>query len=49
MAPAANAKRFIDRRRVECMFKMHCMDAVGRDGTPAEKAEVPGWWVSLKP
>lgn len=49
LAPAANAKRFTDRTRVEYMFRMNCMDVVGRDCTTGEKADVLAWLVSLKP
>jgi mono/diheme cytochrome c family protein len=49
LAPAANAKRFTDRNRVEYMFRMNCLDVVGRECTPAEKADVLSWLMSLKP
>ncbi len=48
-APAANPKRFTDRKRVENMFRMNCQDVVGRECTAAEKADVLGWLESLKP
>jgi hypothetical protein len=49
LAPTANPKRFTDRKRVEYMFRMNCLDVVGRECTAAEKADVLGWLVSLKP
>ncbi|MBL8340589.1 MAG: DUF1924 domain-containing protein [Rubrivivax sp.] len=49
LAPAANAKRFTDRKRVEYMFRMNCMDVVGRECNAGEKADVLAWLVSLKP
>ncbi|MBL8327176.1 MAG: DUF1924 domain-containing protein [Rubrivivax sp.] len=49
LAPAANAKRFTDRTRVEYMFRMNCMDVVGRECNAGEKADVLAWLVSLKP
>jgi cytochrome c peroxidase len=49
LAPAANPKRFTDRKRAEYMFRMNCLDVVGRECTAAEKADVLGWLVSLKP
>jgi len=49
LAPAANAKRFTDRTRVEYMFRMNCMDVVGRECHAGEKADVLAWLVSLKP
>ena len=49
LAPAANAKRFTDRKRVEYMFRMNCIDIVGRECTALEKADVLSWLVSLKP
>lgn len=49
LAPAANARRFTDRTRVEYMFQMNCMDVVGRQCNAGEKADVLAWLVSLKP
>jgi mono/diheme cytochrome c family protein len=49
LAPSANAKRFTDRTRVEYMFRMNCMDVVGRECNAGEKADVIAWLVSLKP
>ncbi len=49
LAPAANAVRFTDKAKVELKFKMNCRDVVGRECTPAEKADVMSWLISLKP
>jgi len=49
LAPAANAKRFTDRARVEFMFKMNCKDVVGRECTAGEKADLISWLLTLKP
>jgi mono/diheme cytochrome c family protein len=49
LAPAANAKRFTDRSRVEFMFKMNCKDVVGRECTAGEKADLLSWLLTLKP
>lgn len=49
LAPAANAARFTDKAKVDLKFKMNCRDVVGRECTPAEKADVMSWLISLKP
>jgi cytochrome c peroxidase len=49
LAPAANAKRFTDRKRVEYMFRVNCTDVVGRECTAGEKADVLAWLISLAP
>jgi len=49
MAPAANDKRFTDAAKTEKWFRRNCNDVVGRECTPAEKADVMAWLVSLKP
>ena len=49
LAPAANAKRFTDRARVEYMFKINCKDVVGRECSAQEKADLVAWLISLKP
>jgi mono/diheme cytochrome c family protein len=49
LAPAANAKRFTDRARVEFMFKMNCKDVIGRECTAGEKADLISWLLTLKP
>ena len=49
MAPAANAKRFTDAAKTEKWFRRNCNDVVGRECTPAEKANVLSWLLSLQP
>jgi len=49
MAPAANAQRFTDAAKTEKWFRRNCNDVVGRECTPAEKADVLTWLLSLKP
>jgi cytochrome c peroxidase len=49
LAPAANPKRFSDRTRVDYMFRLNCMDVVGRECTALEKADVMTWLMSLNP
>ncbi len=47
LAPAFNAERFTDPARVEKWFRRNCNDVMGRECTPAEKADVLAWLVSL--
>jgi uncharacterized membrane protein len=49
MAPASNAQRFTDAAKTEKWFRRNCNDVVGRECTPAEKADVITWLMSLKP
>jgi len=49
MAPAFNDKRFTDAAKTEKWFRRNCNDVVGRECTPAEKANVLTWLLSLKP
>lgn len=49
MAPAANDKRFTDAAKTEKWFRRNCNDVVGRECTPAEKADVVAWLLTLKP
>lgn len=48
LAPAANAERFTDAARVEKWFRRNCNDVAGRECTPAEKADVLAWLLTLK-
>jgi hypothetical protein len=48
MAPAANALRFTDAAKTEKWFRRNCNDVVGRECSPAEKADVLTWLASLK-
>lgn len=43
LAPAANAERFTDVARTEKWFRRNCKEVVGRECTPAEKADVLAW------
>jgi mono/diheme cytochrome c family protein len=49
LAPAANPDRFTDAHKVEFHFDLNCKDVVGRICTPAEKADLLAWLMSLKP
>ena len=48
LAPAFNAERFADAAKSEKWFRRNCNDVVGRECTPAEKADVLAWLLSLK-
>ena len=49
MAPAFNPQRFTDAAKTEKWFRRNCNDVVGRACTPAEKADVLAWLMTLKP
>lgn len=49
LAPAARAARFTDPAKVEKWFRRNCNDVAGRECTPAEKADVLAWLLTLKP
>ena len=49
MAVIANAERFTDAAKVEKWFRRNCNDVMGRECTPAEKADVLAWLIALKP
>lgn len=49
LAPAFNPERFTDPAKVEKWFRRNCNDVMGRECTPAEKADVLAWLMSLKP
>lgn len=49
LAPAANPERFSDEAKTEKWFRRNCRDVVGRECTPAEKADVLSWLLTLKP
>jgi mono/diheme cytochrome c family protein len=49
LAPAFNPERFTDPAKVEKWFRRNCNDVVGRECTAAEKADVLGWLLTLKP
>lgn len=48
LAPAFNAERFADAAKTEKWFRRNCNDVVGRECTPAEKADLLAWLLSLK-
>jgi mono/diheme cytochrome c family protein len=49
LAPAAHAERFTDAAKAEKWFRRNCNDVLGRECTAAEKADVLGWLITLKP
>lgn len=49
LAPAASAGRFTDPAKVEKWFRRNCNDVAARECTPAEKADVLAWLLTLKP
>ena len=49
LAPAFNAERFTDTAKTEKWFRRNCNDEAGRECTPAEKADVLSWLLTLKP
>lgn len=49
LAPAFHAERFTDSAKTEKWFRRNCNDVVGRECTPAEKADVLSWLMTLKP
>ena len=49
MAPAVNPERFTDAAKTEKWFRRNCNDVAGRECTPAEKADVLAWLLTLKP
>jgi hypothetical protein len=49
MAPAFNSDRFTDAAKTEKWFRRNCNDVAGRECTAAEKADVLGWLLTLKP
>ena len=49
LAPAFNAQRFTDAAKTEKWFRRNCNDVMGRECTPAEKADVLSWLMTIKP
>lgn len=49
MAPAFNPERFTDAAKTEKWFRRNCNDVMARECTAAEKADVLGWLLTLKP
>jgi hypothetical protein len=48
MAPAVNAERFTDAAKVEKWFRRNCKEVVGRECSPAEKADVVLYLTGLR-
>jgi mono/diheme cytochrome c family protein len=48
LAPTANAERFVRADKVDKWFKRNCNDVLGRACSPAEKADVVAWLISVK-
>lgn len=49
LAPAFEPTRFTDAAKTEKWFRRNCKDVVARECTPAEKADVLAWLLTLKP
>jgi mono/diheme cytochrome c family protein len=49
LAPAVSPERFSQAKRADKWFRRNCNDILGRECTPAEKADVLAWLISLKP
>ncbi len=49
LAPAFNPERFTDPVKVEKWFRRNCNDVMARECTPAEKADVLAWLMTVKP
>lgn len=48
LAPAFHAERFTELAKSDKWFRRNCNDVLGRECTPAEKADVLAWLLSLK-
>jgi predicted amidophosphoribosyltransferase len=48
LAPAFNALRFTDQAKVDKWFTRNCKDVFARECSPAEKADVMAYLISLK-
>ncbi|MEY2890277.1 MAG: hypothetical protein RJA98_185 [Pseudomonadota bacterium] len=49
LAPAFNPERFTDPAKAEKWFRRNCKDVAARECSPAEKADVLAWLITLKP
>lgn len=49
LAPAANANAFTDTARVDKWLRRNCNDVLKRECTPAEKADLLAFLISVKP
>lgn len=48
LAPAFNPERFADAAKAEKWFRRNCNDVMGRECSPAEKADVISWLRALR-
>jgi len=48
LAPAFNPQRFTEVGKTDKWFRRNCNDVLGRECSPAEKADVLAWLMSLK-
>jgi hypothetical protein len=48
LAPASNPERLADPAKTEKWFRRNCNDVMGRECSPAEKADVISWLRTLK-
>jgi len=48
LAPAAHPRRFTQASKVEKWFRRNCNDVLDRACTPAEKADVLAWLITLR-
>lgn len=49
LAPAFNPERLSSEAKVEKWFRRNCRDVLSRECSPAEKADVVAWLITLKP
>ena len=49
LAPAADSARFADLAKSDKWFRRNCNDVLGRECSPAEKADVLSWLLTLAP
>jgi len=49
LAPAFNPERFTDAAKSEKWFRRNCKDVMRRECSAAEKADMLGWLMTLKP
>lgn len=49
LAPAADRARFTDIAKSDKWFRRNCNDVLGRECSPAEKADVLSWLLTLAP
>jgi mono/diheme cytochrome c family protein len=48
LAPAFNPERLVDAAKTEKWFRRNCNDVMGRECSPAEKADVVSWLRTLQ-